>query len=453
MSFRAAVLVGLLAAMLSGIGVVSAQSGDSSGSLAEDPFKTHNDLLLEVHHLAPGFGGMFLSDDNTILYAWMLDPSQGSEAEEALEQVFGDWVTEGLEFQALQGQYSIGQLYEWYERKRDAIWAIPSVHMTDLDEGDNQLEIWVDDPAAIGAVEEAFSELGIPLETVNIQVGKRPVLVGPPSQETHTLENRASGNTMAGGYMTSGYGGGCTLGFNTTRAGKAGFITAGHCTQAGKWDGGVQNTNFYQPNKSLNPTAIGQEKTDPPVSSTVTGCPSGHECRYSDSAFVEYKSTVSYELGKIAKPTSEGSISVNSTDQFRIVKDATTIRSKEIVHKVGRKSGWTSGKVISTCTDAGHVIKNAAGVIVKEVKLLCQGQVRAKTVGGDSGSPVFRVTNSPEQDDVELLGLVWAGQVDPNGDGDTSDAYFTFSKLGNIYRELSLTIHDTWNSCDSSLSC
>ena len=96
----------MLAAMLSGIGVVSAQSGDS-GSLAEDLSKTHDDLLLEVHHLAPGFGGMFLSDDNTILHAYMLDPSEGEAAKKALEQVFGDWITAGLEFRAIQGQYGI----------------------------------------------------------------------------------------------------------------------------------------------------------------------------------------------------------------------------------------------------------------------------------------------------------------------------------------------------------
>ena len=76
--------------MVTGIGVVSTQSSDN-GNLAEEyAFKTHDDLLLEVHNLAPGFGGMFLSDDNTILYAWMLDPSEGNAAKEALEQVFGD---------------------------------------------------------------------------------------------------------------------------------------------------------------------------------------------------------------------------------------------------------------------------------------------------------------------------------------------------------------------------
>ncbi len=441
--------------MVTGIGVVSAQSSDN-GNLAEEyAFKTHDDLLLEVHNLAPGFGGMFLSDDNTILYAWMLDPSEGNAAKEALEQVFGDWMTEGLEFQAIQGQYDIGQLHEWYSRKRDAVWGIPGVHMTDLDEGDNQLEIRVDDPAAIEEVEEALSSLDIPLEAVNVKVGKSPILAKPSPQEAHTLEQRASGDTMVGGYMTTGSGlGGCTLGFNTTRAGKAGFITAGHCTQTGKWDGGVQGTKFYQPSKSVNPTVIGQEKTDPPASSAVSGCPSGHVCRYSDSTFIEYESGASYELGNLAQPARKGSTAVNSTDRFRIVKCETVSRSNDTVHKVGRKSGWTSGRVSSTCTDLGYQIRDLTSVsVVKEVKLLCQGEVRGISQVGDSGSSVFRVTNSPNQDDVELLGVLWAGHPDPNNDGDTADQVFYFSKIGNIYRELSLTDGDVWNSCDLSLGC
>ena len=440
--------------MVTGIGVVSAQSSDN-GNLAEEyAFKTHDDLLLEVHNLAPGFGGMFLSDDNTILYmpgCWTR--LQSKTAKEALEQVFGEWMTEGLEFQAIQGQYDIGQLHEWYSRKRDAVWAIPGVHMTDLDEGDNQLEIRVDNPVAIEEVEEALSSLDIPLEAVNIQTERRPILARPSPQEAHTLEERAAGNTMVGGYMTTGVGGGCTLGFNATRAGKAGFVTVGHCTQSGKWDGGVQGTNFYQPSSAINPTAIGQEKTDPSASSTTTGCPSGHVCRYTDSAFIEYKSGVSYQLGKIAKPTSKDSIAVNSTDRFRIVKRETLPRSNETVHKVGRKSGWTSGRVISTCIDAGYAIRNPVTGDVKEVKLLCQGQVRAKAQGGDSGSAVFKVSNSPQQDDVELLGLLWSQQEDPDGDGATSDRYYLFSKIGNIYRELSLTTLDVWKSCDPSLNC
>ena len=452
MSFRAAVLIGLLAAMLSGIGVVSAQSGDSSGILAEDPFKTHDDLLLEVHHLAPGFGGMFLSDDNTILYAWMLDPSQGETAKAALEQVFGDWITAGLEFRAIQGQYSIAQLYEWYSRKRDTVWAIPGVHMTDLHEGDNRLWIGVDELGVKGDIEEAVSRLGIPLEAVVIV--EKPLFeeAMEPLQPTTQLTDRAAGGKMVGGYAISaenlGY---CTLGFNADRAGVAGFVTAGHCTQAlGTWDGGVQNTKFYQPSKSVNPTAIGQEKTDPGLSADLRDCPSGHQCRFSDAAFIEYASGVSHTLGSIAKPLAYKALTVSSSQSYRIVKDVTSVRVNETVYKVGKKTGLTSGDVEHVCATLSKVVRKPSGDPFV-IKLLCQVEVSGLARIGDSGAPVFRTTNSPAQNDVELLGLIWGySHIEPD------DQMFAFSKAHYIFGELQRDPDnptDTWDTCAASFNC
>ena len=451
MSFRAAVLIGLLAAMLSGIGVVSAQ-GSSSGSLADDPFKTHDDLLLEVHHLASGFGGMFLSDDNTILYAWMLDPSEGEAVKKALEQVFGEWVTEGLEFQAVQGKYDIGQLYEWYSRKRDAVWAIPDVHMTDIDERDNRLWIGVDDLGVRREIEKALTDLGIPLEAVVIAERPRPQLARQPLQAAHKLTDRAASNKMVGGYAVTGEGfGTCTLGYNADRAGVEGFVTAGHCTQdKNTWGGGVQNTKFYQPSKSVNPTAIGQEKTDPGLSADLRGCPSGHQCRFSDAAFIEYASGVSRTLGTIAKPLSYRALTVSSSESYRIVKDVTSTRVNETVYKVGRVTGLTSGKVERVCADQAKVIRKPSGDVVV-TKLLCQVEVKGLGKVGDSGSPVFRITNSPSQNDVELLGLLWGVNA-----FDPANPWFWYSKANHIFGELQRdpdNPSDTWNTCASSFNC
>ena len=90
----------MLSMGLLGLGVVAfaGNSESSADQKAANPFKTHNDLLLEVHHLAPGFGGMFLSDDNTILYAYMLDTSQEEAAKQALEEVFGTGTPKGGSF-------------------------------------------------------------------------------------------------------------------------------------------------------------------------------------------------------------------------------------------------------------------------------------------------------------------------------------------------------------------
>jgi len=43
--------------------------------------------------------------------------------------------------------------------------------------------------------------------------------------------------------------------------------------------------------------------------------------------------------------------------------------------------------------------------------LLCQAVVGAFNDFGDSGSPVFKITNSPSMNDVMLYGIVWGGQV------------------------------------------
>lgn len=43
--------------------------------------------------------------------------------------------------------------------------------------------------------------------------------------------------------------------------------------------------------------------------------------------------------------------------------------------------------------------------------LLCQAVVGAFSESGDSGSPVFRITNSPSTNDVTLYGILWGGQV------------------------------------------
>lgn len=450
MSFRAALLVGLLAMMLTGIGVVSAQSSDN-GNLAEEyAFKTHDDLLLEVHNLAPGFGGMFLSDDNAILHAWMLDTSQSETAKEALEQVFGEWITEGREFQAIQGQYSIGQLHEWYSRKRDAVWAIPAVHMTDLDEGDNRLWIGVDDLGAKGEIEQALVSLDIPIEAVAIVEKPRLQRTVQQLQSARKLTDRAAGDKMVGGYSLQGYGiQRCTLGFNADRAGVAGFVTSGHCTQDFRtYTGGVQNTNFYQPSRIVNPTAIGQEKTDPLMSSNLAGCARGHICRYSDAAFIEYSSGASRTLGVIAKPLAYKGLTVSSSQSYRIVKDVTSLVDDEVVYKVGRTTGMTYGTISSTCTNVGYIVSGTGFPSEAiEAKLLCQGGVSGLAESGDSGSPVFRVTNSPSQNDVELLGLI---------QGNAGSQAFYFSKAKHIFFELQRdpdNLTDTWDTCASSFNC
>ena len=308
----------------------------------------------------------------------------------------------------------------------------------------------IDDLSAKGEIEQALVSLGIPIEAVVVAENPRLQPARQPLQSVHKLTDRAAGDKMVGGYSLQGYGSQhCTLGFNADRAGVAGFVASGHCTQdSDTYAGGVQNPNFYQPSRIVNPTAIGQEKTDPRMSSNLVGCATGHICRYTDAAFIEYSSSTSRTLGAIAKPLAYKGLTVSSSESYRIVKDVTSLVANEAVYKVGRTTGLTYGTISSTCTNAGYIIHHSGSPSrFTRVKLLCQGGVSGLAESGDSGGPVFRVTNSPFRNDMELLGLV---------QGNANNQAFYFSKAKHIFFELQRDPDnptDTWDTCASSFNC
>ena len=408
----------------------------AAGGESDDEFKTHDDLLLDVGRRIPEFGGMFLSEDNSILYVYVTDGSQDILGTEEVKQAIGDVLkasaTQRRELRLIPAKYSMLQLYGWYSRMQAVVFRHPNVVMTDLDEGQNRIEIGVDSLDAVESLEASLASLDIPSKAVIIQVRERPTVA------SHTLQDRASGDEIEGGYQIQATGvGGCTLGFNVVRSGEAGFITAGHCTESGTWDGGVDGTLFYQPSSTVNPTAIGEETIDPPFSSSHPQCESGEVCRYSDSAFVRLApSGVSQNLGKIAKTTALGSITVDHSTKFRIVGEDTLTTVGETIHKVGRTTGWITATITNTCVRSHRL---GGGV------LICQDLASGDSDGGDSGAPVFRITDTPSQGDVELLGISWGG-------GDSGgDSWFVISPIGNIYIDLGST--DTWEACDPSFSC
>ena len=158
-------------------------------------------------------------------------------------------------------------------------------------------------------------------------------------------------------------------------------------------------------------------------------------------------------LGVIAKPTGIGSITVSTSSSFRIAKDSGIASLNERVHKVGQTTGWTSGKVVQSCADVRRIHADpATHTVVLKVQLLCQDVVKDGPEkigeGGDSGSPVFQIANAPEGNDVHLLGLLWAVN-----NGDPEDKYFWYSRIENVYGELTLASGRTWDSCGGSLNC
>ena len=410
-------------------------TGAAGGSGAPAEYKTHDDLLLDIGRGVPEFGGMFLSEDNTVLYVYVTGNPQVLSTDvvkRAIDDVLKASPTQRRELRLIPATYSLIQLHKWYNDMQDVAFANPHVVMTDLDEGQNRIEIGVDNLDAEQALRASVISLGIPDKALVISLRERPILA------SHDLQDRASGDTMEGGYQINkgaGNTGACTFGFNTERSGEAGFITNGHCTQSGDYDGGVDNTDFYQPSSDVNSTAIGTETIDPTFSSSLSGCPSGKVCRYSDSAFIRFASGVSYNQGKIAKTTSAGSIDVDHNAKFRIVAERSTLTQGEVIEKVGRTTGWTGGRVTDICMNV---------MLAANRMLLFQAMATVHAESGDSGAPVFAVTDSPAVRDVDLLGTMWGGTT-------STPVEIWFSPVGGIYRDLGMT--DSWDSCDPDFDC
>ena len=240
---------------------------------------------------------------------------------------------------------------------------------------------------------------------------------------------------MAGGYqITFGYGD-CTLGFPTLRGNTAGMVTAGHCTEPLPYNGGVASVNqVHQPNSSAVANLIGHEDLDPTFSTSTGNCGDSDGCRYSDATFVDFTSGTQYTLGRIAKPTSDWTTTVDpDSSHYDVVSDTTYANSGDQVFKVGRTTGQTRGTVGDTCEDKDD------GSNTKWIgTILCQTDVGVSANGGDSESPVFKIDSGTNVDLVGILSL-------------RSPVHYTFSPLGNIFLDLGPNV--SWSNCASGYSC
>ena len=185
------------------------------------------------------------------------------------------------------------------------------------------------------------------------------------------------------------------------------MVTNSHCTDT---QGGNNNTIFYQP-LALNDTYRIAIETRDPAYFTGGVCPSRKRCRYSDTAFARLPHPsgpgVTIARGVIAKPDALNGLTV-TTGRFRVTGENSTPVLNETLNKVGRTTGWSQGKVVLTCVNA-----SVSGTSIVQ---LCQDVVKARVAGGDSGSPVFRITNRPSANDVRLYGVLWGGgTLSPTG--------------------------------------
>lgn len=406
--------------------VVGAASFTTSGlpAGAQVQPQSLDDRLADVARTVPGFGGLFVDDENGIVYVylWYYNDAVVAATSDALAAAFPGRLPETTE--VLLGQYGFLDLKEWSDRMAADVLAISGVVLTDIDEANNRLTVGVENLETAGPlVEEVLATLGIPREAVSIEETEpiKPLL--------RTFRRPVVGSLQI--HFPPFL---CTLGFNAIRAGVTGYVTNSHCTNV---QGGVESTVHWQhlvgsTNGILN--RIGVETVDPPYLPLVgVGCPAGRLCRWSDSSFARKDPGVPASLGRTAR-TALGSFAWNGTDLFRIVGETDFPLVGEGLTKIGRTTGRTTGPVAFTCVNT-----NVGGTIFTQ---LCQDFVTAGVAGGDSGSPVFRITNAPLANDVRLYGILWG----------SSGPFFVFSAIGpiNIQRATEM---GPLNTCAPPIVC
>jgi hypothetical protein len=131
------------------------------------PVQTHDDLLLRVEKLLPGFGGMFLAPDGR-LAVFLLDLARLPAARPALEAVFGPSIIPPAGLRALPGQYTVSQLKRWSDAATQLL-TRPGVTLVDLDESRNRVVVGLAPGAPLAPVRKALAARRIPPAAVLIE--------------------------------------------------------------------------------------------------------------------------------------------------------------------------------------------------------------------------------------------------------------------------------------------
>ena len=359
----------------------------------------------------PGFGGFFVDEQGTPTI-YLRDAAQRGAAERALTPWFSAQGRAPATMRVRKADFDWAALDRWFTQASVEALGIQGVVFADADEASNRVRIGVEHAAAAARVRGVLARLGIPASAVNVDVTQ-------PIRQLATLRDAV--RPVVAGVQINFPGFLCSLGFNASRSGIRGFVTASHCTST---QGGVEGTPYWQPLESVRPIQVATETVDPTYP-TGGSCPAGRNCRRSDAAFAKYINGTQNTLGRIARTSRINPNDRTIVGSWTITSDASsssfTIGLR--VNKVGRTTGWSQGPVTGTCVNV-----NVSGTNITQ---LCQTIVSATVAGGDSGSDVFTITSGTN---VRLNGVLWGG----SSDGKT----FVFSPLANVKGELgALTTH------------
>jgi hypothetical protein len=429
--------------------------------------------------------------DTLDIYVLSEGPDLAANLDRAITEVLGPDRPPQRRIELLQGQYSFVQLRDWHDRMSMRVLATPGALLTEIDHTTNRLKVGVETLALEPDVAAVLDELGVPREAVNIEEVPRKelqVLRDNNATPQQALLDGSQADTclpapctlqkkirrLVGGIEigASGKGDTCTLGFIADMGinKPKGIVTASHCTNR---QGGTINPSppapatekepsiFFQPTKSDPKNQIGVEALDPcywdpsvpllaypPMNVPSAGdancmspphnppfplfCPAGGVCRLSDSAFAAFETVTggntTFRLGRIARPTMQDDIRWDPANTYTIVGERPFLMMNDLISKVGRTTGWTTGKVTGVCVNE---------TIGSPYTIICDDTADYLARGGDSGAPIFECLDNSKPPmpvacdaanattNVRAVGVHFAGKSTPPEDD-------SFSPIGSI---------------------
>ena len=412
-------------AAFSVIALVAGAAWAAPAPAATAPRLDADDELIALGRDIPGFGGMFV-DAEGARHVWMLDPTaSGGAVEKALDALASPSHSTTAPVLLHRGDFTFERLVAW-KRALGPVLSLPGVLSLDADEARNRVVIGISRdlaPADRERLEAALVAGGIPPRAVVLRDGEPfktlPLVVDAkalPSIATLTDKLRPIPGGMQVAFGCSGlacYV--CTDGFTAIRGKTLGFVTNSHCSGE---RGAVDFMRYSQSTPSGG--IIGTEVADP----SHFPCGVGRRCRSSDAAFVKFDKKSFGSLARIARPVGNGldfgtTILTPASARFVVGGAGPSPQTGDVLHKVGRTTGWTYGPVAGTCVEVT--------VTGTDFTYSCQTLVAAGADGGDSGSPVFTWNGGKN---ALLQGILWGG-----GELDGQEVY-AFSPFGQIQQEL-----------------
>jgi hypothetical protein len=397
--------------------------------------------MADLADRVPGFGGVYMRPDGSFDVVSAM-PGRAVETTNAVDALLSErGITGPHRITVLPGRYNYRQLRDW--KMRFATMAHHNIVRTGIDSRDNRFHVGVLDTATVVAIRADLNALGIPdsavvlsIEKPRIELASLPVpttTAGAPAF-VQLLDSRV--DPVRGGLGVSMSGtaaparGPCTLtvvavpqvlapnavpDYSGVRYG----ITTAHCTPVfGVNDGSVMG----QPTTSVL-DRIGQEVVDPPLfgNAFTPACPPNRRCRYSDAAQFALDAGVNAVVGTVYDAEHSPNPAIQGTP-FNLTQTFAPF-SGFSVRKVGLGAGGVNGTIGRTCFDQTLFAFQNGNSFDTGITLLCQYEFLGDGFFGDSGAPVFWLSNGQ----WNLIGVINSG--DSGGSNTFSDWNFVWQEL------------------------